>query len=63
MTERELEAETQAKGEAGSTQSARCGTGSRTAGSCPEPKADDAQLLSHPGIPPNSYYKSQYHNS
>ena len=28
------------------------GVDPRTAGSCPEPKAD-AQLLSHPGVPPH----------
>ena len=40
------EAETQAEGEAGSPQGARCGTPR----SCPEPKAD-AQPLSYPGAP------------
>ena len=46
------EAETQAEGEAGSMQGARCGTPSRTPG-IPEPKAD-AQPLSHPGVPVQS---------
>ena len=40
------EAETQAEGEAGSIQGARCGTRSQTRGSRPEPKAG-ASLLSH----------------
>ena len=46
--------ETQAEGEAGSMQGARCGTRSWIPGSHPEPKAD-AQPLSHPGIPTNSF--------
>ena len=44
------EAETQAEGEAGSMQGARCGTRSRIPVSYPEPKAD-AQPPSHPGVP------------
>ena len=44
------EAETQAKGEAGSMQGARRGTRSRVSRITPEPKAD-SQPLSHPGIP------------
>ena len=49
-TEREREAETQAEGEAGSPQGARCGTQSQedTLGLGPELEAD-VQLLSHPG--------------
>ena len=43
MRDREREAETQAEGEAGSTQEG-------TPGSRPEPQAD-AQPLSHPGAP------------
>ena len=43
------EAETQAEGEAGSTQP-DAGFNPRTLGSRPEPKAD-AQPLSHPGAP------------
>ena len=46
----ERKAETQAEGEAGSSQGARCGTWSPDSGSHPEPKAD-TQPLSHPGIP------------
>ena len=42
--------ETQAEGEAGSLQGARCGTRSLTLGSRPEPNAV-AQPLSHPGVP------------
>ena len=49
-THRERGAETQAEGEAGPLQGARCGTRSRTPGSRPEPKAG-VQPLSHPGIP------------
>ena len=44
------ETETQAEGEAGFSQGARCGTRSRIRGSRPEPKAG-AQPLSHPGVP------------
>ena len=44
------EAETQAKGEAGSSQGARCGTRPQIPGSGPEPKAG-TQPLSHPGVP------------
>ena len=40
----------EAEKEAGSLQGARCGTLSRTPGSCPEPKADTQPLI-HPGIP------------
>ena len=56
MIDTEREAETQAEGEAGFSQGARCGTRSQTPGSCPEPKAD-AQPLSPPGalISPISY--------
>ena len=50
MRDTQRGAETQAEGEAGSWQGARCGIRSQTPGSCPEPKTD-AQLLSHPGIP------------
>ena len=48
------EAETQAEGEAGSSQGARCGARSWTPGSQPELKAD-AQLLSHAGVPPKQF--------
>ena len=44
------ETETQAKGEAGSMQGARCGTPSQVSRSHPGPKAG-AKPLSHPGIP------------
>ena len=50
------EAETQAEREAGSMQEAQCGTQSQDSRSHPEPKAD-AQLLSHPGVPPLLKYK------
>ena len=50
MTSTEREAETQAKGEAGSLHGAQCGTRSQDPGSRPELKAD-AQALSHPGVP------------
>ena len=50
MRDTQREAETQAEGEAGSIQGARCGTRSQDLGSQPEPKAD-APLLSHPGVP------------
>ena len=53
--ERQREAETQAEGEAGSMQGARCGTRSWIPGSHPEPKAD-TQPLSHPGIPKDFIY-------
>ena len=49
--EREREAEKQAEGEAGSPQGAQCGTPSRIPEPCLQLKAD-AQLLSHPGVPP-----------
>ena len=39
-----------AEGEAGSRQGAHCGTRSQISGSRPEPK-EDAQPLSHPGVP------------
>ena len=44
------EAETQAEGEAGSLQGARCGLDSETPESRPEPKAN-TQPLNHPGAP------------
>ena len=50
MRDTQREAETQAEGEAGSMQGARCGTRFQIPESPPEPKAD-AQPLSHPGIP------------
>ena len=50
MKDIQREAETQAEGEAGSSQGAQCRTRSQILGSDPEPKAE-AQLLSHPGIP------------
>ena len=48
------EADTQA-GEAGSIQGPDVGLDPRTPGSCLEPKAD-AQLLSHPGVPPDNIF-------
>ena len=47
MRDTETEAETQAEGEAGSPR----GLDPRTPGSRPEPKADSAPQLSHPGVP------------
>ena len=49
-TKREREAETQAEGEADSSQGALCGTQSLDPESRPEPKAE-AQPLNHPGVP------------
>ena len=54
MRDTEREAETWAKGEAGSLQGAQCGTRSQIPGSRPEPKAD-TQLLSHPGVPAEAF--------
>ena len=53
MRDTEREAETQAEVEAGSplSREPNAGLDPRPPGSRPEPKAD-AQLLSHPGIPP-----------
>ena len=50
MRDTQREAETQAEGETGSPQEARCGTLSLELGSHPEPKAD-AQPPSHQGAP------------
>ena len=52
MRDTERKAETQSEGEAGSLQGARpdAGLDPRTLGSCPGLK-EDAQPLSHPGIP------------
>ena len=50
MRDTEREAETQAKGEAGSMQGVQCGTDPRTPGSCPGPMAE-AQPLSYSGAP------------
>ena len=47
---RDTERQSQAEGEAGSLQGARCGTRFHNLGSSLVPKAD-AQLLSHPGVP------------
>ena len=52
--QREREAETQAEGEEGSMQGAGCGTRSHDSGIPPWAEAD-AQLLSHPGVPKNSF--------
>ena len=54
MRDTEREAETQAEGEAGSMQGARCGTRSWIPGSHPELKAG-AKPLSHPGTPKKVY--------
>ena len=48
MRDTEREAETQAEGEAGSLQGARCGTRSQDPGRVPKA---DAQPRSHPGVP------------
>ena len=50
MRDREREAETQAEGEAGSTQGARCGTRSLVSRITPWAEGG-AKLLSHPGCP------------
>ena len=55
MRDTERETETQAKGESGSMQEARCGTRSGTLGSRPESKAD-TQPLSHLGIRPPPFF-------
>ena len=55
MIDIERETETQAEGEAGSMQGARCGTQSQDLGSRPEPKAD-AQPPSHPRRPWQAEY-------
>ena len=54
MRDTKREAETQAEGEAGSPQGARCGSRSQIPGSCPEPMAN-AQPLSHSGVPGLSF--------
>ena len=54
MRDTEREAETQAEGEAGSLQGARCGTQSQESEICPEPKAN-TQPLSHPGVPLHTF--------
>ena len=56
MRDTEREAETQAEGEAGSMQGARCGLDPRTPGPCPEAKAG-AQLPSHRGVPDYNRFK------
>ena len=53
MRDRE-KAETQAQGEAGSSQGTYVELGPGTPGSRPEPKAG-AQLLNHPGVPLPKY--------
>ena len=50
MRDTKREAETQAEGEVGSLQGARCKTQSQDPGSLPEWKTD-AQPLSHTGVP------------
>ena len=56
--EREIEAETQAEGEAGSCGEPDAGLDPRTPGSHPGPKAD-APPLSHPGAPPEAFSSLQ----
>ena len=57
MRDREIGAEIQAEGEAGSLQGARCGTQSPDSRIMPWAEGG-AKLLSHPGIPLSlSYYK------
>ena len=48
----EKEAETQAEGEAGSSEGAQCGTQSQDPGITPKA---DAPPLSHPGAPPPTF--------
>ena len=50
MRDTEREAETQAEGEAGSMQGARCGTQSWVSKIMPQAE-DSAKPLSHPGFP------------
>ena len=50
MRDTQIEAETQAEGEAGSLGEPNVGPDPRTPGSHPEPKAD-APPLSHPAVP------------
>ena len=54
MKDTQREAETQAEGEAGSSQGVRMWDSILGPGSCPEPKAD-TQPLSHPGIPRQAF--------
>ena len=56
-TQRKRGTETQAEGEAGSSQGAQCGTQSWIPGSWPELKTD-AQPLSHPGVPQRNTSKT-----
>ena len=56
-TDREREAETQAEGEAGSTQGAQHGTRSWVSRIMPWAKGG-AKLLSHPGIPLRCFFLS-----
>ena len=55
----ERQAETQAEGEAGSTQEPDVGLDPGPLGSHPEPEAD-AQALSHPGVPFLAFYYGKY---
>ena len=57
-TLRERETETQAEGEAGSTQGARLGTRSRVSRILPWTEGG-AKLLSHPDCPRNVYSKEE----
>ena len=58
VTQREREAETQAKGEAGSMHwEPDVGLDPRSPGSHPGPKAG-TKLLCHPGIPGATFYRS-----
>ena len=53
--ERERDPETQAEGEAGSTQGARCGTRPWDSRITPPQAEGSAKPLSHPGIPCKHY--------
>ena len=55
MRDREREAETQAEGEAGSTQGAQCGTRFRVSRIIP-PAAGGAKPLRHRGCPDSKFY-------
>ena len=55
MRERKREAETQAVGEAGSTQGARCGTQSRVFRIMPWAEGG-TKPLNHPGCPPSGFF-------
>ena len=59
MRDTHRKAETQAEGEAGSTQGARCGTRSRVPGVMPWAEGG-AGPLSHPGCPDTKFLKEKF---